>query len=240
MPKVDSPGQSGLDQSPLSDEEQSQLDLFIERGLVDVRALDTRTVKDMFMRYSGEITQAAEVAKAQFDKQFDGEAPQSGAFGVSRIRSGYFGFDTWDSCPDATLGSTTTWIDNSVPDNLGGSGGQSNPATIGDAAVHLITAIGTHEQSPKAEAVKFRLNDQPRTSNEVEYAFRETDLRYKPLTTPILVKEDDDLFAEFYGGATGSESLYLDGLTFINSKDYRELDPAQMAGTSLEGNIVVE
>jgi hypothetical protein len=240
MPKADTPGESGLASQTLSSQGQEELDLFFNRGLQDVRALDTRVVRDLLTRYDEEIQQAAEVARAEFDKNFGGEHPESGKYGVSRIRSGYFGFDTWDSCPDATLGSTTTWIDNSVPDNLSGSGGQQNPATVGEPVVHIITAIGSHEQSPKAEAVKLRLNDQPRTTIPVEYAFRETDLRYKPLTTPILVKKDDDVFAEFYGGANGAESLYFDGLTFIEEKDYRELDPADMAGTSLEGNIIVE
>lgn len=240
MPKADSPAQTGLESSPLSESEAEQLNLYTDRGLIDVRGLDTKTVRDLFQSYQEEIQQAAEVAKAEFDKGFDGESPTSGRFGVSRIRAGYFGYDTWDNCPDATSGSTTTWIDNAVPDNLGGSGGQSNPATVGDSVVHIITAIGSHEQSPKAEAVKFRLNDQPRTAAEFGYQFRETDLRYKPLTTPIIMTPDDDIFAEFYGAAGGTESLYLDGLTFIESKDYREIDPANMAGTSIEGNIIVQ
>jgi hypothetical protein len=240
MPKVDNPGQSGLSQADLSQSERNALQKYLDRGALDVRSLGTRVTNDLLRQYQGEISTAAQVAKAEFEKQFDGEAPQSGSFGVSRIRSGYFGYDSWDNCPDSTSGDVTTWIDNSTPDNLSGSGGVNNPAIVGDAAVHLVTAIGTHEQSPKAEAIRMRLNDQPRTSIEVEWNFRETDSRYKPLTTPFLLKKDDSIFAEFYGSADGSESLYFDGVTFIEEKDYRELDPANMTGSSLEGNIVVE
>lgn len=240
MPKVDNPGQSGLSQADLSQSERKSLQQFLDRGAVDVRSLGTRVANDLLRQYEGEISTAAQVAKAEFEKQFDGEAPQSGSFGVSRIRSGYFGYDSWDNCPDATTGSVTTWIDNSTPDNLSGSGGVNNPATVGDSAVHLITAVGSHEQSPKAEALRLRLNDQPRTSIEVEWNFRETDTRYKPLTTPIVLKGDDDIFAEFYGSGDGSESLYFDGVSFIEEKDYRELDPADMSGSALEGNLIVE
>jgi len=240
MPKVDTPGDTGVEMAELSQQEQNNLQLYLSRGLVDARSLDTRVVRDLITQYDSEVNQAAQAAKAEFDKNFDGEQPTSGRFGVSRIRSGYFGYDSWDDCPDASAGSATTWIDNAVPTHLKGSGGQQNPATVGEPVVHLITAIGSHEQSPKAEGVRLRLNDQPRTTIPVGYHFRETDLRYKPLSTPIMLKKDDDVFAEFYGDADGSESLYFDGVTFIESKDYRELVPVNMAGTSLEGNIIVE
>lgn len=240
MPKVESPGRTGLAQNDLSQSEKEDLGLWLNRGALDVRELDTRVIRDMLQRYEDELYQAARVAKAEFDKEFDGEYPESGKFGISRIRAGYFGFDSWDSCPDAQVGTATPWIDNSVPDNLSGTGGQQYPATVGEPVAHLITAVGSHSQSPKTEAVRLRLNDQPRTVIPTEYAFRETDLRYKPLTTPILLKKDDDIYAEFVGSAAGEESLYFDGVTFIESKDYRELIPAEMAGQSLEGNIIVE
>lgn len=240
MPKVETPARTGLKQNQLSQPEKDSLNLYLDRGAVDVRELDTRVIRDMLNRYQDELFQTARVAKAEFDKEFDGEHPESGKFGISRIRAGYFGYDSWDNGPDAEEGTAVTWIDNSVPDNLSGSGGQSNPATVGEPVAHLITAIGSHSQSPKTEAVRLRLNDQPRTVIPTEYAFRETDLRYKPLTTPILLKKDDDVYAEFVGSAAGDESLYFDGVTFIESKDYRELVPADMAGASLEGNIITE
>jgi len=239
MPKVDAPGQSGLNQANLSSDEQKKLTRYYNRGLQDVRSLDTRVVLNAIRKYQDEVMTTARVAKANYEAEFDGQQPQSGAFGVSRIRSGYFGYDSWDNCPDATEGSTTIWLDNAVPDNLSGSGGNTNPLTVGEPATHLIVGIGSNEQSPKAESVKFRLNDQPRTAIQTGYEFRNTDTRIKLLETPILLREDDDVFAEFYGDADGAESLYPVGLTFIQAKDQRELDPANMAGTDSD-NIVVE
>lgn len=239
MPKVDSPGQTGLSEAPLGSNEQSMLEMFFERGLEDVRELDTEVVLHKIQEYRDEITQAARVAKSEFKKDFDGFQPKSGAFGVSPIRAGYFGYDSWDNCPDGTSGSVTTWLDNATPDNLNGSGGQSNPLTVGEPVTHVILGVGSYAQSPKAEGVRFRLNDQPRTVIETERNFRGTDLRMQFLDTPILLKNDDDVYAEFYSSASGNEALYPIGVTFIEAKDYRELDPANMAGTD-QSNIVVE
>lgn len=239
MPKVDTPGDTGLSMAELSQAESQQLSLFFNRGLRDYRTEGNGRLRQFIEQYRGEIEQAAQVAKATFNQEFDGHQPQSGSFGVSHLRAGYFGYDSWDNCPNATEGSVTTWLDNSVPDNLGGTGGQSNPLTVGEPVVHLIVGFATYEESPKAESIKLRLNDQPRTSISVGEQFRKTDLRYAPLSTPILLKDDDDVYAEFYADADGSEALYPVGVTFIQAKDYRELDPANMAGTD-DDNIVVE
>lgn len=153
MPKVDTPGDTGLNQSPLSSEEQSKLTRYYNRGLQDVRALDTRVLLNAIRKYQDEVMTAAKVAKANYEAEFDGQQPQSGSFGVSRIRPGYFGYDSWDNCPDATEGSTTIWLDNSVPDNLNGAGGNTNPLTVGEPATHLIVGVASNEQSPKAEAI---------------------------------------------------------------------------------------
>jgi len=239
MPKVDAPGKTGLSQSPLSEDEMKSLDLYYSRGLQDLRTLDTRVTLNAIRKYRDEVKTAAQVAKANFEQEFDGQQPKSGSFGVSRIRSGYFGYDSWDDCPDATAGETTTWLDNATPTNLNGAGGVANPLTVGEPAVHIIVGFGSYEQSPKAEAIKLRLNDQPRTATPVGYEFRNTDVRAKLLQTPVLVREDDDIFAEYYADADGSESLYPIGLTFIQAKDQREADPEQMAGSDTS-NIVVE
>ena len=239
MPKVDTPAETGLQRADLSDDEASMLMTAYERSLEDVRGLNTESLLSKIREYQGEIELAAQVAKATFNKDFDGSNPQSGAFGIDRIHSGYFGWDSWYNCPDATAGSVTTWLDNSVPDNLSGSGGVNNPLTVGEPVVHVILGVGSYVENPKATRLKFRLNDQPRTAISTETEFFNTDLRAKFFDTPILLKDDDDVFAEFYGAESGAEALYPIGLTFIEAKDYRELDPADMAGTD-DDNIVVQ
>jgi len=239
MPKVDSPGNTGLEQDSLSQEETAALNEYFNYGLREYRTEGPDRLRQLVQRRRNLVDIAAAVAKATFNKQFDGHQPQSGSFGVSTIRSGYCGYDSWDNCPDATSGDTTVWLDNSVPDNLGGSGGVNNPLTVGEPVVHLLLGIGSYAESPKAESVRLRLNDQPRTVIHTGPWFANTDLRYAPLSTPILLKDDDDVFARFYSDASGNEALYPIGLTFIEAKDYRELDPANMAGTD-DDNIVVE
>lgn len=251
MAKVNSPSESGLAEAPLGDSEKEQLALYYERGLEDVRALDTEATLYKFREYQAEIEKAARVAKAQFAKGFDGSQPQSGNFGVSQIRPGYFGYDTWDNTPDAQVGTAVDWIDAGTPDNLSGTAGVDNPATVGEDAVHIILGVGsftgtadidftnstTTRELPKAEAVKFRFNDQPQTAVETWHAFRNTDIKQQWFDTPTILTEDDDIYAEFIGGEAGAESLYLIGLSFVESKPMRQIVPADMAGSNSD-NIV--
>jgi len=239
MPKVDSPSRNGVERAELSEDEADKLNLALSRGFEDTRSLDTQVIVQKLLDYSAEIQEAAEIAKAQFDQTFDGQAPTSGNFGIDQIHAGYFGYDSWDNLPDVTAGAVQTWLDNSVPDNLGGTGGIDGPLTVGDPAVHVICGIGTYAQSPKVSRVRWRLNDQPRPSISTEQNFRNTDLRIKWLDTAIVLKADDDVFAELLADQDGSEAPYLVGFSFVRSKDMRELDPAEMAGSD-SSNIVRE
>ena len=239
MPKVDTPARNGVERAQLSEEEKEKLNLAVSRGLEDTRSLDTQTVVQKLMDYTEEIGEAAQIAKAQFDQNFDGLAPTSGSFGLDFIHSGYFGYNTWDSLPTLSANSTQTWLDNSVPDNLTGSGGVNNPLTVGEKAVHLITAVGTYAENPKISRINWRLNDQPRPSITTEPAFRGTDLRLRWLDTPIVLKDADDVYAEVYSDQDGQDAPYLFGISYLNSKEMRTLDPVQMAGTD-DSNIVVE
>lgn len=251
MAKVNSPSESGLAEAPLGDSEKQQLALYYERGLEDVRALDTEATLYKYREYQAEIEKAARVAKAQFAKGFDGSQPQSGNFGVSQIRPGYFGYDTWANTPDAEVGTSVEWIDAGTPDNLEGGTGVNYPATVGEDAVHIVLGVGSFTGSaevnfvdesidtelPKTEAVKFRFNDQPQTAIDTWHSFRNTDIKQRWFDTPTILTEDDDIYAEFIGGEAGAESLYLIGLSFIESKPMRQIVPADMAGEN-SSNIV--
>jgi len=251
MAKINSPSESGLAEAPLSDTEREQLALYYERGLEDVRTLDTETALYKYREYQAEIEKAARVAKAQFAKGFDGSQPQSGNFGVSTIRPAYFGYDTWANCPDAQVGTAVDWIDAGTPDNLSGSSGVDNPATVGEDAVHVILGVGSfvgdadidftgetvNRERPKTEAVRFRYNDQPQTAIETWHNFRNADMKQRWFDTPTILTEDDDIYAEFIGGEAGTEALYLIGLSFIEAKPMRQLVPADVAGDGSD-NII--
>lgn len=239
MPKVDSPARNGVERAELSGDEKQKLNLAVSRGFEDTRALDTQTIVQKLLDYKEEVREAAEIAKAQFDQTFDGTAPTSGNFGIDHIHSGYFGYDSWDNLPALVEGETQTWLDNAVPDNLAGAGGVDNPATVGDPAVHLICGIGTYAESPKISRLNWRLNDQPRPSVTTEQNFRNTDLRVKWLDTPVVLKADDDIFAQVYADQDGVDAPYLVGFSFVRSKDMRALDPEQMAGSD-KSNIIRE
>lgn len=231
MAKVDNPSDTSSERAQLSTDEESKLDLALKRGFEDTRALDTQTVLQKMLDYRDEIVHAAEVAKAEFDRRFDGSTPQSGNFGIDIINHGYFGYDAWDNIPELTAGETAEWLDNATPDNLDGDGGRDHPLTIGDPAVHLILGVGSYAESPKVSRLRMRLNDQPRPAMSTAQAFRNTDLRVAWFDTPILLQPDDDVFAEVYADADGNDALYPVGVSYLKSKEYRILDPEDMAGT---------
>jgi hypothetical protein len=234
MVQVSTPGQSGYDRDTLSSEEQQSLQTTLDRAFEDIRTDEHNPVQNLLMQYNDEIEFAAEVAKAQFDQRFDGLNPGSGFFGIDTIHSGYFGYYDWDNTPDASsVGEVVDWIDDSAPDEFSGSGGRNNPIRVGENAVHLITGLGSYSQSPVATRHQFFKNDNPRTSFSSDVEFRNTDLRIKPFDAPVVLAEDDDLYARYLAGATGSEQLYLFGVSYIPEKQLRTIDPVDMPGENI-------
>lgn len=244
MPKVDSPSQSGVERAQLSDDEKGAFELALKRGFEDTRELDTQVKIQKILDYMGEVEEAAQIAKAQFDRTFDGMTPSSGNFGIDEIHSGYFGWNSWKNLPefsdsgDGTIAEPVQpWIDSSVPDNLEGTGGVDGPATVGEDAVHIILGVGSYADDPVITRVNWRLNDQPRPSVNTEYAFQETDLQIKWLDTPIVLKKTDDIYAQVYADEPGTDAPYLVGFTYLPHKAYRSVDPARFAGSDSD-NIV--
>lgn len=246
MPAIDSPAQNGVERATLSDSEEDLLKLAVQRGFEDTRELDTQVKVQKLLDYSEELFESAEIAKAQLDRTFDGMSPSSGNFGIDEIHSGYFGWNSWYNLPEFEEGEdgyveepVQDWIDNAAPDNLDGVGGVEGPATVGENVVHLITGVGSLAEDPVISRINWRLNDQPRPAINTEYAFKETDLQIKWLDTPVVLKDSDDIYAQVYADEAGYDAPYLVGFSFIEHKDYRILDPAQMAGES-DSNIIVE
>lgn len=231
---ITSPGESDLDATNLNGDEVDRLQLALERGLHDIRTEGTSIFQRKLMEYEEEIMEAASVAKEKFGKSFGGQAPSSTQFGIDRIHSGYFGYDSWSNCPDASAGSTQVWLDNSVPDNLSGSGGSANPLVIGEPVVHLVLGVGSYAENPKTGRVQFEFNETPKPCISTEVEFFNSDIPEKYLDSPFLLDKDDQVFSEYYSPENGTEELYLQGITFIEQKDYRILDPSDMAGTNDE------
>lgn len=246
MPKAETLGDIGAKRNNLSNEESSALERAFERSLEDTRIQGEEVVLRKMREYSSEIEIAAQVAKSELSGSFDGQAPSSGNFGLDTIHPGYFGYDDWDAIPDLTGGDVNDWLDSHTPSNLAsGSGGNSfaDPLGVGDHAVHVIVGFGSYSADPVVTRIKQEKNDNPFPAVTTEDAFRNTDLRVKWLDTPVVLQPDDDYSARvFCGGEVGntySEAVYPLGLTFLEARAYRILDPASMAGTD-QSNIVVQ
>jgi hypothetical protein len=250
MAKIDTPGDAGPDRADLTgtrrdavpsngdrstDTELGRLGTAFERSFEDTRVMDTEVFRGKLQEYINEIILAAQAAKAQYSKTFGGTQPDSSQFGVSLQYPGYFGWNDWDNLGNVSQG-TFSWLDSDVPDNA--SGAANEPLTIGENAVHLVVGFGSYNPSPVTSAIRLRLNDKPRTRITTEQAFRETDLQIKWLDTPYLLKEDDDVLAEGYAAQEGQEALYPVTVSFLEEKPFRLINPAEMAGDTIQDYIL--
>lgn len=237
MPKQSSRADVEADTASLSDTEQNKLNSTFRRQLKDLRTLNTETFNEFLRQYRGEITTAAQVAKAQLQGSFDGMNPDSNQFGLTPISPGYFGYDSWDDMPQLTGGAVNDWIDGHSPTNLA-SGSANNsfgdPLRIGEPVVHVIIGIGSYADDPVTTRVQWEKNNEPEGSVYTEPAFRNTDLRIQPLDTAIILAENDQFGARVMcGGEVGTnfeDALYLVGVTFIETDELRNLDAADFQG----------
>jgi len=222
----------------LTGPEQSRLQGVYERLLEDTRTEGTNTLVQKLMEYQGEIEFGAQVAKAQFQQNLGGGSTTTGQFAVSHIDPGFFGWDDWDNAQDAAADSVNTWLDSAEPDNLSGTGDE--PLIIGEDAVHVVVGLATYEPSPKENKYKFEVNREPKTVIRVDDAWRETDLQIKWLDSAYVLNEDTEVFAERYSPVAGSSSPRLVGVSFIEGKAARRINPDNYTGTQTANNIVVQ
>lgn len=243
MPTTDTPKGVSTEQQPLSEREEKLLQASFERGLEDTSTLDTDVVVEKLQEYQGEIQTAASIARSQFEQQFGGLNPESGKFAISRIRSGYFGYDSWEDLADLTGGETNAWIDDGTPANLtGGGSGLSGPLKVGEEAVHVILGFATYHDSPKVSAIDFEVNESPRTSVATKFEFTRTDLQIKWLDRAIILPENALFAAELYADTDGADAVYPVGVSFIESRASQTADPADMTddSESTQDNIVAQ
>lgn len=227
-----------IDTESLANNEQSVLDMAFQRSLEDTRALDTETIVEKFREYRNEIEFAASVAKAQMDQQIGGQITTPNKVAVTKIEPEYFGYDDWDNVPDASADTTSIWLDSDVPDNVTGSGGE--PAIVGDEAVHLILGMGTYSENEHARSFLYQLDRNLKTAVKAEDAFRNTDLMIQWMDQPFLLYEDREVYGEFYSAFAGDTAFRPVGVSFIDGKKARNVDPDTFTGTQVAGNVLVE
>lgn len=246
MPEADIPEEVQTSRSPLSDVEQERFDLLFDRSLEDVNTERRNVVLEKLREYRDELLVAAEIAKNQFSQPFGGANPERGNFAVSRIRSGYFGYDSWEgNLTGMTAGAVDDWIDDFNADNLGGSDpGDSfgSPLKIGENAVHAIVGFGTYHPSPKISTITDRINEEPRATVDVKWEWTMTDTAIKWLDRVRILPEDALYEAKVFPDQAGADSPYLVGLSYIESRDSEIADPASMTDdtSSTADNIVAQ
>lgn len=243
MAQVDTPSDISTDRESLSESEEKLIDLTLERGMEDTYVEATEVVTEKIKEYRSEIVQAAEIARAQFDQPFGGMNPREGRFAIKRIRSGYFGYDSWENAPSLSAGENNDWIDDDTPDNLSsGDSGINNPLKIGSDAVHIILGFGTFHDSPKVESIKPRLNDSPRSAIQTKWEFTRTDTQIKWLDRPMILPENALLAMQLYADTGGDDFPYPVGFSFIRYRPSQYSDPEEMTDDTQDtsDNIVAQ
>lgn len=244
MAEVDTPGDAAPDQEQLTGPEQQALDTYFERGLEDTRDEATVTVLEKIREYQGEIETGARIARAQFDQRFGGMQAESGKFVISRIRSGYFGYDSWEGNLTApTAGQLNTWINDGAPDNLGGTDTSfGNPLKVGERAVHVILGLGELGAEVGYSALKYELNEEPRSSIQVKWELTRTDLGIKWFDRALILPENSLFEAQVFTDLSVDANPYFVGVSFIEDRGSLDADPANMTddSTSTSDNIVAQ
>lgn len=243
MAQIDTPDGVSVDRQDLSENEQDRLENSFERGLEDTHTLDTEVVVEKMGEYMPEIEGAAQIARAQFDQKFGGLNPESGRFAISRIHSGYFGYDSWENVGELNEGELNDWIDDDTPDNLSsGDSGLQNPLKVGEDAVHVIMGVGTYHDSPKTTAIKMEVNESPRASVKTKYEFTRTDVQVKWFDRALILPENALFGAQLYADATGADFPFFVGVSFLESRAAQLADPSEMTddSQSTQDNIVAQ
>ena len=177
--------------------------------------------------------------KALGNKSFGGSMPKSNEFGVTKLSPGYFGYDSWIDNVNATAGNTVTFVDSSVPPNLGGTPG--NPIKIGrPVGVHMILGVRSFTASPGVERMQVTKNGTPLHVIDFNDIY-DTDLHIKLLPDPIILvggNINDEVKIDLFCGATTTDSFGLYGVSFLTQDALRILDPANMVGTSIDSIVV--
>lgn len=241
--EVDTPNDVDVDRQNLSSEEEGVLDRVFERGLEDTRDVNTQTVLEKFEEYRSEIQMGAEIARAQFGQKLGGLNPSSGRFAVTRLNSGYFGWNSWENVGSLTGETLNQWLDDNTPDNLNsGSGGFTSPLKVGEEAVHVILGFGTYHDSPKVSSIKPEVNEEPRPAIQVKYEWTKTDTQIKWLDRPIILPENALFAAQLYADNGGEDFPYPVGVSFVENRAAQLADPANMTDDtqSASDNIVAQ
>ena len=213
----------------LEEAEVDKLDLFIDRVLK--LYYPEREIREIILRHKAEIVLGAMVAKKQLGREFDGEEPRAGTFGVTITRAAFFGIgDDWEDAAPFSTGSPQNWI-HSGTTLLGGTAG--NPIKIGENAVHVVIAIGSLHPSPKIESIKFSINGAEKPVITLGWLIKTADITIRELEKSMILKKNDTALAKVFISAKYGSSVddypFLLGVSYLPEDILRLHDAAEIA-----------
>ena len=221
----------GLLYKELTSKELEIFERTFERMLVQY--FPEREIREIFLRHKGEILLGCMVAKNQFEKEFDGEMPSSGKFGMIISRASFFGIgDDWEDASPFTTGSPQNWI-HSGTSLLGGTAG--NAIKIGENAVHVIVGVGDLHPAPKVESIKFWVDGKPKPVIYTGWTWKTSGIPVKELESAIILKEDTTFLAKVFISAAFGSSVddypHLLSVSFLPEDALRLHDATEVAAS---------
>ena len=187
-----------------------------------------REIADIFRKHAKEILLGFMVMKEQVDKEFDGDDPKAGTFGMTTPIAGYFGEDGW--AKTVTAGTTNNII-HAGNTHIGGTSG--DPIKVTDEVVHVIIGYGNYNPSPKCVLLQETIDGKTKPHINTEYAWRVSDLQIKELNQARILKKDTTYKLIGFADEGGTDEIYVVGVTFLTERLMRINDPANMAGSTL-------
>jgi len=230
----------------LTDRELTRFGRAFERQFV--RQLESREIRDIFLRHQGEALLGAMLAKEQMNAEIDSEQPAPNKIGGPLpIDAAYLGIgDDWEDINGIYGGTQSSWTTGS-PQNwihsgtslLGGTAG--NAIRIGENAVHVVFGIGSLHPSPKIQSVQFTIDGKLKPKLVTAFAQKYMPGAPRPikeLDNCYIFNKDKTVLAKvMISHAFGAPSdyvvdyPYLIGVSFIKEPALRVLDPTTLPGT---------
>lgn len=212
---------------------QREMDIFetsFKRQFV-VPYSDNLDALRIYQNHKSELLLGMMLAKSQFNKEFDGESPQGGKFGMVPIRAAALGIgDDWDSHPSVTGGAAANWL-HSGTTLMGGTAG--NDVRIGENSVIVIASFASQHPSPKVEAFIPRIDGKDKGAifpafTKLQGANR---LQLKDLDNAFLLKKDNTIRVQVFQSGTGVDIPQAMGAWFTPEDKLRVYDPVNLPGT---------
>lgn len=176
----------------------------------------------------------AMIATYQFNKNFGGETPGSGEFGMQPPRAAWIGIgNDWDTQPVLVGGAFTNWVHSGTSFMAGTAG---NDVMCGPNAVHVYIGMGDQAPAPKVESLEMRLDGSILpgfvTGYQMKFATAGP-LQVKEFDNILLLKNTTTFRTRLWSNDSGTTIPYFLGFDFLPEDKMRNfINPANLVGTT--------